>query len=67
MHDAEWFGSAGESAVHIPVEHRASGTSGVYSPFLFVEGDGAVAAGREIYGQPKKYGHIEIGSEATCS
>lgn len=63
MHDAEWFGSYGESAVHIPVEHRASGTSGVYSPFLFVESDGAVAAGREIYGQPKKCGHIEIGSE----
>lgn len=63
MHDAEWFGSYGESAVHLPVEHQASGTSGVYSPFLFVESDGAVAAGREIYGQPKKGGRIEIGSE----
>lgn len=60
MHDAEWFGDYGESAVHIPVEHAASDTRGVYSPFLFVESDGAVAAGREIYGQPKKSGRIEI-------
>jgi acetoacetate decarboxylase len=30
---------------------------------LFVESDGAVAAGREIYGQPKKSGGIEIPSD----
>jgi acetoacetate decarboxylase len=30
---------------------------------LFVESDGAVAAGREIYGQPKKSGAIEIASD----
>ena len=60
MHDAEWFGVYGESALHIPVEHTSSGTRGVYSPFLFVESDGAIAAGREIYGQPKKGGRIEI-------
>jgi acetoacetate decarboxylase len=60
MHDADWFGAYGESAVHVPVEHAASDTRGVYSPFLFVETDGAVAAGREIYGQPKKSGRIEI-------
>ena len=61
MHDAEWFGAYGESAVHLPVRHAASGTEGAYSPLLFVESDGAVAAGREIYGQPKKGGEIELG------
>lgn len=60
MHDADWFGSYGESAVQIPVRHPASGTEGAYSPLLFVESDGAVAAGREIYGQPKKAGEIEL-------
>jgi acetoacetate decarboxylase len=44
------------------VRHPASGTTGAYSPLLFVEGDGPVAAGREIYGQPKKNGEIELGS-----
>jgi acetoacetate decarboxylase len=53
MHDADWFGSYGESAFQIPVRHAASGTDGAYSPLLFVESDGGVAAGREIYGQPK--------------
>jgi acetoacetate decarboxylase len=60
MHDADWFGAYGESAITIPVRHRASGTEGAYSPLLYVESDGAVAAGREIYGQPKKGGRIEL-------
>jgi acetoacetate decarboxylase len=63
MHDADWFGAYGESAIQIPVRHTASGTVGAYSPLLFVENDGAVAAGREIYGQPKKSGQIELGPE----
>ena len=61
MHDADWFGSYGESAIHIPVHHAASRTTGAYSPLLFVESDGALAAGREVYGQPKKLGEIELG------
>jgi len=60
MHDADWFGVYGESAIQIPVLHEASGTRGAYSPLLFVEGDGPVAAGREIYGQPKKSGVITL-------
>jgi acetoacetate decarboxylase len=63
MHDADWFGTYGESAIQIPVYHEASGTEGAYSPLLFVESDGAVAAGREIYGQPKKAGAIELGPQ----
>jgi acetoacetate decarboxylase len=61
MHDADWFGSYGESAVQIPVRHAAG--EGAFSPLLFVESDGAVAAGREIYGQPKKGGTIELGPD----
>jgi acetoacetate decarboxylase len=60
MHDADWFGRYGESAVHLPVRHPASTTEGVYSPLLYVDSDGAVAAGREIYGQPKKAARIEL-------
>jgi acetoacetate decarboxylase len=63
MHDAEVFGAYGESAVHLPARHAASGTEGAYSPFLFVEHDGAIAAGREVYGQPKKHGEIELREE----
>jgi acetoacetate decarboxylase len=63
MHDTDVFGAYGESAVHIPARHAATGTDGAYSPFLFVEHDGAIAAGREIYGQPKKHGEIAIESE----
>ena len=60
MHDAEWFGAYGESAIQIPVLHPATGTRGAYSPLLFVEGDGPVAAGREVYGQPKKAATITL-------
>lgn len=60
MHDADWFGVYGESAIQIPVVHEASGTEGAFSPLLFVEGDGPVAAGREIYGQPKKSAAITL-------
>ena len=48
--------------MQIPVRHEASGTTGAYSPLLVVEGDGPVAAGREIYGQPKKAGRITLGA-----
>jgi acetoacetate decarboxylase len=61
MRDADWFGAYGESAIQIPVRHPPSGTEGAYSPLLFVESDGAIAAGREIYGQPKKEGRVELG------
>ncbi len=60
MHDADWFGAYGESAIQIPALHPATGTRGAYSPLLVVEGDGPVAAGREIYGQPKKAGSITL-------
>ncbi|MFL5929140.1 MAG: acetoacetate decarboxylase [Gaiellaceae bacterium] len=60
MHDADWFGAYGESAIQLPARHAASGTVGAYSPYLFVESDGAIAAGREIYGQPKKQAAVML-------
>ena len=57
MHDAEWFGNYCESAWQLPVL-LPDGTPAVYSPFLVLESDGAVAAGREAYGQPKKAGQV---------
>jgi acetoacetate decarboxylase len=59
MHDAEWFGVYGESAFQIPVR-LPDGTRLVYSPLLVLGSDGAVAAGRELYGQPKKHGEVVL-------
>ena len=62
MHDAQWFGVYGESAVHIPVE-MPDGSPAVYSPFLVLGSDAAVAAGRELYGQAKKFGTVSLGGD----
>jgi acetoacetate decarboxylase len=59
MHDAEWFGVYCESAWQLPVR-MPDGAPAVYSPFLVLESDGAVAAGREAYGQPKKAGQVSL-------
>jgi acetoacetate decarboxylase len=59
MHDAEWFGVYCESAFQLPVR-LPDGRPAVYSPFLVLESDGAVAAGREAYGQPKKLGQVSL-------
>jgi acetoacetate decarboxylase len=61
MHDAEWFGVYGESAWQLPVQ-LPDGSRAVYSPFLILGSDGAVAAGRELYGQPKKAGEVKLES-----
>lgn len=60
MNDTEWFGAYNESAVQVPVEHPASGRRGAYSPYLLLDHDGGISAGREVYGQPKKYGDPRI-------
>jgi acetoacetate decarboxylase len=59
MHDAEWFGVYGESAFQLPVA-LPDGSAAVYSPFLVLGSDAAVAAGRELYGQPKKAGSVSL-------
>ena len=60
LHDPEWFGAYGELAVHIPVRHEASGVEGSFSPMFVLESDAAIAAGREIFGQPKKAGTVAL-------
>jgi acetoacetate decarboxylase len=62
MHDAEWFGEYHESAWQLPVL-LPDGAPAVYSPFLVLQSDGAVAAGREAYGQPKKAGQVRLAAE----
>jgi acetoacetate decarboxylase len=57
MTDTDWFGEYYESAVQVEVQLKGTDIKGAYSPYLYLGNDGAVAAGREIYGQPKKGGH----------
>jgi acetoacetate decarboxylase len=59
MSDADWFGVYCESAVQLAVT-MPDGARAVYSPFLVLESAGAVAAGRELYGQPKKDGQVSL-------
>lgn len=54
MTDTDYFGAYRESAIQVEVELPGTGERGSYSPYLFLNSDGAVAAGRETYGQPKK-------------
>ena len=60
LHDPEWFGAYGELAVHFPVTHDRSGVTGSFSPLFVLESDAAIAAGREIFGQPKKAGTVTL-------
>lgn len=60
MHDADWFGNYYESAVQIPVQMPETSIVGAYSPYLYLGSDGAVAMGREVYGQPKKGGQPRL-------
>lgn len=61
MNDTDWFGSYNESAVQIKVRLPGDANSeAAYSPYLLLDHDGAIAAGREVYGQPKKYGEPSI-------
>lgn len=60
MNDTDYFGSYSESAVQVDVHIPGTAVRGAYSPYLFLNSDGAIAAGREVYGQPKKYGQPKI-------
>ncbi len=60
MHDADMFGDYYESALQLPVALPGTGVRGAYSPYLYLSSAGAVAVGREIYGQPKKGGEPRL-------
>jgi acetoacetate decarboxylase len=42
------------------VRHEPSGEVGAYSPLLLLESDGAIATGRELFGQPKKSAEVSV-------
>jgi|AntAceMinimDraft_12_1070368.scaffolds.fasta_scaffold05804_2 acetoacetate decarboxylase len=56
MNDTDYFGAYNESAIQVGAALPDNSASGAFSPYLFLDSDGAVAAGREVYGQPKKFG-----------
>jgi len=63
LHDPDWFGSYGELAVHIPVRHASTDVEGSFSPMFVLESDAAIAAGRELFGQPKKAGTVTLAQD----
>ncbi|MCY4005213.1 MAG: acetoacetate decarboxylase [Rhodobacteraceae bacterium] len=58
MRDTDWIGDYGEA--NIMVGARLGELSGAYSPYLCLSSDGGVSHGREIHGQPKKYGQPRL-------
>lgn len=58
MNDVEWLGSYNEC--NVMVGARLGETTGGYSPYLFLNSDVGLAHGREVHGQPKKFGEPGI-------
>jgi len=56
MTDVDWLGPYGESNVMVGAQLPGTSHVGSYSPFLFLSSDGGVIQGREVHGQPKKFG-----------
>lgn len=55
MHDTNGFGSFNEAGQLIEVEFE--GKKGLYSHIMLLDNLPSIAAGREIWGFPKKYAH----------
>lgn len=60
MNDTDHLGAYHESAVQVGAYLPGTTENGAYSPYLFLDSDGGIAAGREVYGQPKKYGRPRL-------
>lgn len=60
MNDTDWIGQFNESNVMIDCTLEGTGVAGGYSPFLFLSSAIGVSHGREVQGQPKKYGEPKI-------
>jgi acetoacetate decarboxylase len=67
MNDVDWLGAYGESNVSIGCRLPGTDVAGSYSPYLFLSSDVGVAHGREVHGQPKKFGEplVEIRGDLT--
>ncbi|WP_421952941.1 acetoacetate decarboxylase [Pelagibacterium sp.] len=59
MNDTEWIGPYAETNVMVGAELPGTAV-GAYSPYLFLSTDIGVAHGREVHGQPKKFGQPTI-------
>jgi acetoacetate decarboxylase len=59
MGDVEWLGRYGECNVMVGAELPGKAKGG-YSPYLFLNSDVGLAHGREVHGQPKKFGKIKL-------
>ena len=59
MKDVEHVGAYGECNIMLDAE-IPGGAAGGYSPFLFLNIDAGIAQGREVHGQPKKFGNARI-------
>lgn len=59
MNDTSWIGPYNEVNVMVGAELPGKAV-GSYSPYLFLSSDIGVAHGREIHGQPKKFGNPKV-------
>ncbi len=62
MHDAHGFGSFNEAGQLIEVEYQ--GKKGLYVHMMLLDNLPSIAAGREIWGFPKKYGFPSLSVDA---
>lgn len=62
MNDVDWIGSYSECNVMVGAQmaQRDPPVRGAYSPYLFLSSDIGVAHGREVHGQPKKWGEPSL-------
>jgi len=60
MNDTDWIGRYNESNVMLACNLEGTDVTGGYSPFLFLSSAVGVSHGREVQGQPKKYGKPKI-------
>jgi len=60
MNDPDWIGPYNESNIMIGCNLKGTNIKGGYSPYLFLNNSIGISHGREIHGQPKKYGDPKI-------
>jgi acetoacetate decarboxylase len=59
MNDVDWLGCYNECNVMVGASLNGRATGG-YSTYLFLNSDVGLAHGREVHGQPKKFGRARI-------
>jgi acetoacetate decarboxylase len=54
------FGSYNKVEVHIPCKNQKTGEMCSFSVLSFLDNSSPITAGREIYGQPQKFGNPSL-------